>query len=311
VNRKLLQVAKSTWAILVFVVAGRYLYARSDLISASVAALSPAQIAVSILFVFGGKIVLVEVVRRSVDASGSRFSRKDIAFMTMTSQLAKYLPGGVWHLVGRIGMYGSRGMNVRQSSKAVLLEQTWLLASATCFGGIVVGAGARMAVPPLTWAPAGFMSYVAIVALGLAWWAALTISYHVLAVPGERRRWYQWVSALGEQALVWGLMGLSLWILIPQAGTLPGALTAIGAFGIAWTVGYLAVFAPGGLGVREAVLVMILGLVVRSENAAIAAAVHRAVWTLSELVLGGAAWVFLREPRASDGKTKRAIAPHL
>ena len=307
---KLLQVAKSTWTILVFVAAGRYLYARSDVISAAAAALSPAQIAVSILFVVGGKIVLVEVVRRSIEASGGRFSRKDIAFMTMTSQLAKYLPGGVWHLVGRIGMYGSRGMNMRQSSKAVLLEQTWLLASATCFGGIVVGAGARMAVPPVPWLPRGLMIYAAIVTLGLAWWAALTISYRVLALS-ERRSWHQLVSGLGEQAVVWGLMGLSLWILIPQEGTFPVALTAIGAFGIAWTVGYLAVFAPGGLGVREAVLVMILGLVVRSENAAIAAAVHRAVWTLSELVLGGAAWVFLRDPEESDSKTKRAIAPHL
>lgn len=307
---ELLRVAKWTWTITVFAAAGWYVYQHSDVISTYAAALSPERLAASILLVFAGKIVLIEVVRRSVDASGGRFSRKEIAFMTMTSQLAKYLPGGVWHLFGRVAMYGSRGMGVRDSSKAVLLEQTWLLVSAFCFGGISVATGVRMGVPLPTWAPAGLVPHMAIVMLGLAWWVGLTVSYRVLAVP-ERRSWHRVLSTLGEQSLVWGLMGLSLCVLIPGGGALPVGLTAIGAFGIAWTVGYLALFAPGGIGIREAALVLILSLVVRSEHAALAAAVHRAIWTLSELLLGGLAWMFLRDTKQiSNNEVKRATVLH-
>lgn len=75
--------------------------------------------------------------------------------------------------------------------------------------------------------------------------------------------------------------------------------TSLGAFSIAWATGYVAVFAPSGIGVREAVLVALLAPSVPAEEAVAYAAVSRVIWTLVEFVLGLLAFMFLRE-----GETK-------
>jgi hypothetical protein len=96
--------------------------------------------------------------------------------------------------------------------------------------------------------------------------------------------------------LVWTLLGLSLWLLIPAGDTVAIALTTTGAFGLGWALGYAAVIAPGGIGVREAAIVVVLSPVLRTEDAAAAALVSRGVWSACELTLGVLAFLLLREP---------------
>jgi uncharacterized membrane protein YbhN (UPF0104 family) len=68
----------------------------------------------------------------------------------------------------------------------------------------------------------------------------------------------------------------------------------MGAFAVAWLVGLLAVFAPGGLGVREAVLVALLASRIGAANALVVAAVSRLTLIFVDVVLAGVATVSLR-----------------
>ncbi|MBN1478613.1 flippase-like domain-containing protein [Candidatus Sumerlaeota bacterium] len=96
-------------------------------------------------------------------------------------------------------------------------------------------------------------------------------------------------------ALRWLLCGLAFHLLI--LALVPDAeislLVSVGAYPAAYTLGLLALIAPGGIGVREGVLVLILSDSLGAGMAAVVAAAAR-VWTtaLEALFTGWAVWHF-------------------
>ena len=62
---------------------------------------------------------------------------------------------------------------------------------------------------------------------------------------------------LAELIFIWLAFGLSFWLVFPpDAGYLA---QVVGAFSLSWLAGYVAFFAPGGIGVREVLLAVLLG----------------------------------------------------
>jgi len=98
----------------------------------------------------------------------------------------------------------------------------------------------------------------------------------------------------------WPFTGISFWLvgralLGAPARDIP---VYVGAFAAAWTVGVIAVYAPGGLGVREAVLVAILRDRIGSADALVLAAASRGVLVVADVVLAGVGVWLLR--RSAD-----------
>jgi uncharacterized membrane protein YbhN (UPF0104 family) len=87
----------------------------------------------------------------------------------------------------------------------------------------------------------------------------------------------------------------------------------VGAFAIAWLAGLVAVYAPGGLGVREAVLVALLSSRIGAANALVLAATSRLIFILADVVLAGAATAALRRgrPPLDVADAARSLPPHL
>ena len=85
------------------------------------------------------------------------------------------------------------------------------------------------------------------------------------------------------------LQGLGLYLLLLSLGPVePGSYLAVtGAYYTAGLAGMLAFFAPGGLGVREGILMLVLPLVVPGESAIIAALLLRLIMIAAELFLAG------------------------
>jgi uncharacterized membrane protein YbhN (UPF0104 family) len=93
------------------------------------------------------------------------------------------------------------------------------------------------------------------------------------------------------QLSVWVLAGLALWFIMPSSDAEQGLL-AIGAFAASWAVGYLTIFAPGGLGVREVVLVVLLGAALPTNQGLVYSTMHRFLWIITEVILGLSAMRF-------------------
>ena len=94
----------------------------------------------------------------------------------------------------------------------------------------------------------------------------------------------------------WILYGLQIWLLATRLGAPrgTGALLAIGGFAFAWCVGFLAVFAPAGAGVREVLLVALLGPVLGVGAATAVALVSRVLTTVGDLLAAGLAAGYVR-----------------
>lgn len=101
----------------------------------------------------------------------------------------------------------------------------------------------------------------------------------------------------------WCMYGVSFWLLlksiIPESGI--GIIEASAAFILAYQVGYLAFFAPGGIGVRELVLTIIFGPYVGAASAGIAIAAR--LWNLTVEIIAALLSLSIRFP----AKTKNIV----
>lgn len=107
-----------------------------------------------------------------------------------------------------------------------------------------------------------------------------------------------WGNVLAIQSLLWICQGLafSLFVqsLAPVSWTDAGVLTACYAF--AWIIGFLSFLTPGGLGIREGLLGLLLANYMPTSQATLIALLCR-VWMLSaEIILAGVAFFLCQRP---------------
>jgi uncharacterized membrane protein YbhN (UPF0104 family) len=65
------------------------------------------------------------------------------------------------------------------------------------------------------------------------------------------------------------------------------AVVCIGAFAVSWIAGFVFVLAPAGAGVREAIMVALLGTTMSPATALTVALISRFMLTLGDVILGG------------------------
>lgn len=199
--------------------------------------------------------------------SDDRVHRADF----FAAQLGKYMPGGVWQPLGQVGLARQRGIPTVRSSGAVVAHTA-----------LQVSVGLALAFPFAFRADLHVLWRVA---------AGASVLAPLLVYPALRsfRRWPRFadsVDALGSAtgttltaAMLLAniaLQGLAF-SLLASVATSDLAMTTT-AFSVAWTLGFLAVPFPAGLGIREAVL---LALVPAQAATIVAASVVGRIVTMA------------------------------
>jgi hypothetical protein len=108
--------------------------------------------------------------------------------------------------------------------------------------------------------------------------------------------------ALGWTTLGWLFFGAHAWFLISVFAGKSGHTFALslGAYALAWAVGFLIIFFPGGIGPREVALVAVLAPVMPSASALVVALVSRVVMTVGDLAWAGAGLAIGRGGRGAS-----------
>jgi hypothetical protein len=118
------------------------------------------------------------------------------------------------------------------------------------------------------------------------------------------------LRSAGWSVGAWAAFGVQIWVLAARLGAGHGLvllLEATGAFAVAWCAGFLLVAVPAGAGVREAGLIVLLGLAVSTANATVVAVVSRLLFVVGDLGWGAAA---LLATRRRHGQTQdQALDP--
>ena len=203
------------------------------------------------------------------------------------SHLARYVPGRVWAVLGKIVLSVRSGVSPVLSAQCTALEAMIAVLTATALAITVL----PLLGPALSyqWTTALLAALVVAVGLhprvfasaanlGLRWFRRppITVSYSFRAILG----------AFVIQMLAWQIFGVAFYLLvraIAPASAFPWSAAA-GSFATAWVVGYLSALTPAGLGVREAVLLLVLSAWLPAESATVVALASRAMATAAELL---------------------------
>lgn len=236
----------------------------------------------------------------------ARLSRRlPLAFVSAVawvSQTGKYVPGKVPSVATLVWLLYRRGVPRRAGlTAAVMVAALW------------VGLALIMAAPLGLWEPVrervppAWLWGAAAAAAGLAGLHPRVLGPVASAVlrrlgrdplgPLPRVRDYALPAA--ALALYLGLNGVALWLVARAVTDVPVGLLGlfIGATALAYAAGFLSLFAPAGIGVREGVLLLVLGLVLpRGVDAAAVTAV-RLLTILVEVGLAGVGLALLRRGR--------------
>jgi len=177
---------------------------------------------------------------------------------SIVSQIAKYIPGGVWQASGQLGLARSVGVQLQRSAVAFTVQML-MQAVAACTFGVVVA---------ITWSD------------GAGWLRVVLALGAVMSLVLVDRRWMVWIlhkiprtrdassdlvppqrtilTTFAAALVTIATLGIGYLIVLGSFGSVDDPWLVVGAFAIAWLVGFLLVPLPSGLGAREAVLVALL-----------------------------------------------------
>jgi uncharacterized membrane protein YbhN (UPF0104 family) len=251
---------------------------------------------VGVLVAFCGMTTLGLVWRSSIAALGVQTRMRDVFIWYQIGNLGKYVPGGIFQVLGR-GELATRGGVPR----SVAYNSVALSMGATYICGALVSA---------LLLPFALLEHGSI---GGTWWVFLAIPLGLAgmhpkvlskvfflaerAFGGSSERqipsWGASVVLVARHAPGWLLNGLACYVVTLCFDPSPHFFTIVFAGVVSWVAGFLVIFVPSGLGVREAMFVAITQESLGGSTAATVAIVSRLVFIAGD-ALGAAIAAGLR-----------------
>ncbi len=223
------------------------------------------------------------------------------------SQLGKYLPGKVWPFLGRLYLYGAKGKSKKTVTVALYFETaTLVMAAGLIF--LVSFFSFREVQPVHPEISSAWLIPVFIVAfLFLHPKILQEVLNRILSLLKRDRlsisiSYVETLWIVGVCVLSWGVGGIGFYLFVDSFFTVSASYLLIltGALAISSTLGLIALFAPGGLGVREGILVYLLSSIMPGSVAVILSVLTRLWMTFIEIGLIGV--VYLMDRLRKGGK---------
>lgn len=214
----------------------------------------------------------------------------------LLSQIAKYLPGGIWNWVGRVYWCEREGVPKAETVGSIVLETVLMLLS----GMIVIFSVSVLGVD-ITLKGSRVLYLIAILGglfvflLALSTWTrGLNFALRLLG-KGEMRfdfdnsRRGDILVLLVLYILVAIISGISFYLFTLSIYPLPFAalLPIMGIHWISFILGFLSPFVPSGLGIRESTLALLLSYYLPTSAAIVISLLAR-IWLIIGELIGAA-----------------------
>lgn len=208
------------------------------------------------------------------------------------SQIGKYIPGGVWNIVAAAQIGRDHDIPARRSVTAMTVAVLISLLSGVGIGAVTLMTMAQAIQIP-SWAILLVLAALLVMLTPPVLNRLIAFGFGLLKRPGlEQPLTFR---GLGLSTLLasaaWVLAGMQIWVLGIGFGMkpdAPGLLLSVGAYALAWVVGFLVVFVPAGTGVRESVLGLFFVGVLSTGAVLAVVLVSRIAMTLADLLFAGA-----------------------
>jgi hypothetical protein len=257
--------------------------------------IEPGWLILSALVVWAMYALLIVAWRIMLAGWGQRLDGWTAARIWTVSSLGKYLPGKVWAIAGMALMAQRAGIAAWAATGSAVVLQVLAIGTGAAVAGLT-GRHAIEAADPRMGAGLMLLIAGAVAGVGLLLWPAFLRRLLRLAAPDAEARGTPPVAGIvfgiAANLVAWIGYGVALWLLarglLPTAGL--GLGLAIAVFTASYLAGFLALFAPGGIGVREGLFILMLQGPLGIAAATALAVASRVLLTITEL---GAAVPFL------------------
>jgi glycosyltransferase 2 family protein len=255
----------------------------------------PGWLVLSALVVWAMYAVLIVAWRSVLTGWGQRLDGWTAGGIWTVSSLGKYLPGKVWAVAGMALLAQRAGVPPWAATGSAVVMQGLAIGTGAAVAGLT-GREAIEAAHPGARVVLGLLVAGAVAGVALLLWPPFLRRLLRLLAPEAAPRGAPAAAGLAvgivANLVAWLGYGASLWLL--ARGLLPGAglepALAVSVFTASYLAGFLALFAPGGLGVREALFIIMLQGPLGIGAATALAVASRLLLTVTEF---GAAVPFL------------------
>jgi glycosyltransferase 2 family protein len=298
-KKRILEIAKWVWIALVFIAAGYYLISHWQNVAGYFQTIPLINLVAGAIALAGAKIILVALSKFALDseAEGAGMPFRQVFQIVAVTQLGKYIPGGIWHFVGRINAYTNQNASIKKSTWILVKETYWLLSGALLFGalagihsgpngGLLTRVGIQL---NPTWL------VVTTLVLVCAWPISIIVFDRLFSRKRKPLSSGKIIQLIIIQVAAWALLGISFVMTNPviQANTI---LLQMSVYSFSWALGYVVIFAPGGIGIREGAITFLLAGTMGTDNILIYSTVHRFLYVIIEVLLGVVAGLLRDNP---------------
>jgi hypothetical protein len=261
--------------------------------------IDPIRLVAAALVVWAMYALLVTAWRVMLTAWGDRLDGWTAGRIWTVSNLGKYLPGKVWAIAGMALMARQAGVSPGAATGSAVILQAVSIGSGAIVAALTGAAALERARPGATTA-LWLIAALAVAGIALLFWPPVLRRILRVAAPEAGGQAVPPLPAIlygvAANVTAWVGYGVALWLL--ARGLLPGAglglRASIAVFTASYLAGFLALIAPGGLGVREGLFILMLQGTLGIGAATALALASRVLLTITEL---GAAAPFLAFPR--------------
>ena len=232
----------------------------------------------------------------------------------LISQVGKYVPGKAFVLVLRYGLLGSKGATLGLVTLATIFETFCTMATASIVGLTILllpsAPALNAALLETPWLlPMAILFAVGFVGAISPPLFSLLPRIFSFVVPAAKRHaddWIKWKTfllSLPIGCVAWLFLGLSFWATVQAVSPTPLGWTDIppltAVFALSFVAGFLSMI-PGQLGVREAMLMVVLEHVLEGDELVTVSAtlLSRLITLATEFILAGGLLLTLRGPLA-------------
>jgi hypothetical protein len=249
--------------------------------------IDPALLVLATILTWGAYLALIWAWRALLAGWGRPLRLLPAARVWALASLGRYIPGKVWTIAGAAVLAQPLGVPPWMSTSAAVLLQLLAIGSGVVAVGLT-GAGLFESMDP------GLRVGTLVVGL-LAGGGTVAV-----ALPGLFRRVVRWIPGMRDaepapagpviaaavvNLATWFAYGASFWLVAHGvlADPVLGLPTAVAAYTMSYLAGFLAAFAPGGIGVRESIIILLLRGSIGLGPAAALAVASRFFITVVEL----------------------------
>ncbi len=226
----------------------------------------------------------------------------DVYIIYFRSIVGKYLPGKLWQIAGSTYLAAKRGIPEGISVTSFVMGQAYWILSGMVLIGCSAAAGlfrdSTDFLSTVKWTFIPVIIGIIIVVIKpmymeapMNWILRLLKREKVDIDIGFRAG----VKILAYYSVCWSIFGLAFWFFVGSLTpvSIDRYLILTAVFSAAIIIGFLSLFAPGGIGVREGILILLLTYLddFQAPLPSIIALGFRLVMTISEIISFGLTWV--------------------